>query len=155
MTVAEIVRRYEAGESGPQIARAAHMSVGTVYDRLDAAGVERRRGQGHPRLSADEIERTIELYHEHGAVEAARLLGVHEFTVRWRLRHNGVPRSNTMAHALPEPPGGYRTLAQEAERRGCSVRAMRHRLDRGLLSGAVREQRWPHRWLVPVEEVAA
>ena len=40
--VAEIVRRYQRGESTPRIARALHLANSTVVRALDTAGVPRR-----------------------------------------------------------------------------------------------------------------
>lgn len=44
---AEIVRRYQAGESGTRIALDLHISGPTVYKALDEAGIRRQR-QGDP-----------------------------------------------------------------------------------------------------------
>lgn len=39
---AEIIRRYRAGEGGPELAVAAGCSAATIYYRLRRAGIERR-----------------------------------------------------------------------------------------------------------------
>lgn len=95
---AEIVNRYEKGESGPTIARALGITVETVYTSLRLAGVERRRPVNESR------NQSIIIRYQNGesGVTIARDLSVTPKVVYDTLRKAGVVIRSRNTDPQPE-----------------------------------------------------
>ncbi|MBL8777322.1 MAG: helix-turn-helix domain-containing protein [Acidimicrobiales bacterium] len=88
--VAELVRRYQAGETADLLAAAFQIHRTTVTSHLERNGIQ-RRGGGRRVLAADDVQVAAELY-EGGQSLASigRQFDVHHTTVANELRQAGV-----------------------------------------------------------------
>lgn len=151
---AELVEFYEEhGLTLEQLADRFGINRETVRRRLVGLGCTMRppgRRTGETTLlSDDDRERTVQLYEQHGLDGAAEQLGIHAESVRWRLRSAGVALEGRRAPRLPAVPTGLQTLRDAAPALGVTPTELARRCASGEIPGAVREQQWPGRWLIP------
>lgn len=91
-----MVEMYNNHYSVAEIARRLYYAKGTVYARLQNAGVK-MRPRGHPagmgtRLNHQEVARTVLLYKNgYTTNEVAQMEGIKQSSVRYRLKMAGVP----------------------------------------------------------------
>lgn len=152
MTTAQIIGAYRRGLSCAAIARRAYRCETSIRRILEQAGVDRRPAGGSDlQLEQAVVRRTIELYREHGTTRTAEILGVAKTTVRYRLRMAGEPMPNQGRPPARPIPAGFETADQAAAREGVSGKAIRLRIRRGEITGAVRETGSRGRWLIPCQ----
>ena len=118
---AEIVRRYEAGESTPQLAREFNVHASTVSAYLKEAGVERRK----PGPSAEMVAEAKRLYESGLSLEkVADQLAVHGSAVFSWLRNAGVTLRPRAGHSAELKDEALRLYAD-----GMSTNAIADRLE--------------------------
>jgi DNA invertase Pin-like site-specific DNA recombinase len=90
---AEVCRRYEAGESGPVIAKALGIGEHAVSNALKRNGVEKRPAVAGDRLAAEVEDEVCRLYLAgEGPAAISRQTGVGVSTIQFVLVRNGVDR---------------------------------------------------------------
>jgi uncharacterized protein (DUF433 family) len=101
---ADIIARYEAGESATALARAYHLSRGALTKRLKEWGLTIRRPVPEPlRIDREEIEDIEYLYWtcECSVAEIADVYGLTREAIRTRMVRRGIPlRSKSEAFKL-------------------------------------------------------
>jgi len=89
----EMVSRYLAGETAPQIARAFEISNPSVFNRLKQRGITMRSGGPTRKLSEESELTAVGLYLSGlSAQKAAEKLGVSDSVIYEALQRRGVPR---------------------------------------------------------------
>ena len=88
--VDSMIDRYKAGETAPMLARAFGVSEGTIYHRLKAAGVQRRKSGPPPKYDDAKI---CQMYREGADIqEIKRKTGAHNIATFYAiLKRNNVP----------------------------------------------------------------
>lgn len=88
--VAELVRRYQAGETAELLAAAFQIHRTTVTSHLQRHGIQ-RRGGGRRVLAPDDVQAAAELYEAGQSLATiAQQFDVHHTTVAKELRQAGV-----------------------------------------------------------------
>lgn len=119
LDVDEIVRRYQAGETAPQIGRELGHTAKTIRDTLDKAGIQRRddrRGHsGGQRKEYDQelVDRVRALYELHRLpqAEVAEAIGCSVKVVANVMAYAGIqprPPANSARHGHPIPNNAKR-----------------------------------------------
>ncbi|HMQ25177.1 MAG TPA: helix-turn-helix domain-containing protein [Acidimicrobiales bacterium] len=101
--VADLVRRYQDGETAELLATAFQIHRTTVTGHLQRNGIQ-RRGGGRRVLAADDVQVAVELYETGQSLASiGRQFDVHHTTVARELQQAGVEIRPRRGWAYPEP----------------------------------------------------
>jgi uncharacterized protein (DUF433 family) len=126
LPVDEIVRMYESGMSGPQIARRFGCSCTPIYARISESGIERREPAPKSNIGKPSATRIVLPMHEiaglylngQTAESIAKQFGVSRLTIVRRLRAGGVEIRRRGWHNIGKRSrnkGGYHVKTLDIE----------------------------------------